>query len=357
MLRRPLSRRPRGRTDEQPADRPDAALARTVGQAVPALGVLGGQLTDVVATTESAALTLLQEAQTVDGAAGALAAEATALAGLTAQQSTEITELGRASRGTSELIRDLLDFLDRRDRGVLELVADVRGLSQYIATIDKIARATNTLALNAKIEASRAGDHGAGFQVVADEVRALSRQSGAAAQEIEHQIEGLAHRLGEAMQDHVIQDDAGPAGGHDSGMLTRRLQAVAEEQQDLVDRLEDFTARVGQASRAIADSSATVHELTTAMMAAMQFQDVTRQVVEHVVASLDDLGGRFTAVAEVLHGRGDLTALAELDAAVDRIHQGYVSAQQRRVHAERVTPGAGPAPVAAPAAEPAIELF
>ena len=99
--------------------------------------------------------------------------------------------------------------------------------------------------------------------------------------------------------------------------------------------MADFTGRVEGASRELVTSAATVYGLTTSMMAGMQFQDVTRQVIEHVVGSLDDLCVQLAAVAEVLAGRGDVTALAELDAALSRIQRGYVTERQRATHAHQ----------------------
>ena len=349
----------------QPAagpDRANARLSEAVAGAPPVLGLLGAQLGDVVATTEQAAMTFLGEMQAVDAAAGDLAGEAGRLATLTAEQAGEISQIAHASRGTSAVINDLVDFIARRDQSVVDLVEDVRGLSEYVAAIQKIARATNTLALNAKIEATRAGASGAGFQVVADEVRDLSRQSDVAASVIEQQIGRLAQRLAEAMQDR-----AGSAGRSDADTradgrleneaLTRRLREVSEAQAELVERLETFTGRVEQASRELVSSSTTVYGLTTSMMAGMQFQDVTRQVIEHVVNSLDDLGVQLGTVAEALAGRGDLSGLAELDAALERIQSGYVMERQRATHAHQFSTSGASGTAARPVEAPEIELF
>lgn len=310
---------------------PPHELADALVRTVPALQVLGAQLEGVVTTSETAALATLEGAQGVDGAAHALVSEATRLAGLTGEQSAELADVARTVHGTSALVADLVDFVARRDRTVTELVADVRGLSEYVATIQSIARATQTLALNAKIEAGRAGAHGAGFQVVADEVRSLSRQSDEAAKVIEAQIDRLAKRLGEALEDN--------AGAGDE-VLSARLQAVAREQDALVDRLQTFTSRVEDASRLMVASSESVYGKTSAMMADLQFQDITRQSVEHVVRALADLGERLALVSSLLQGQGNADALAELEPVLDRIRAGYVSQAQRVTHAEVVGGGA-----------------
>jgi len=341
----------RARRDAGPGPTRQADAARVgsaLEHAVPVLDLLGAQLGHVVETTEHAALSFLDEVKAVDAAAGNVASEADRLAALTAEQSAELAEIAAISRGSGEVIEQLVAFIERRDRAVIDLVDEVRGLSDHLGSIQKISRATTTLALNAKIEASRAGEHGAGFQVVADEVRELSRQSDIAARDIGDRIEQLALRLAEAMADRAGTDD-GTA--RSDGDLTRRLEAVAQQQRSLVERLDTFTGRVDGATRQLVANSGTVHGLTTSMMAGLQFQDVTRQVIEHVVGTLDQLGHQLGDVAGVLEGRGDVDGLGDLEASMDRIRDGYVMDRQRQTHAE-VT-GAGPRAEAAPA----IELF
>jgi methyl-accepting chemotaxis protein len=331
-----------------------SATSRRAGDAiehaVPVFGLLGAQLGHVVETTEQAALSFLEQVQSVDAAAGDVAVEAGRLAELTADQAAELSDIATISRGSGEVIEQLVAFVVRRDQAVIELVAEVRGLSDHLGVIQKISRATTTLALNAKIEASRAGEHGAGFQVVADEVRELSRQSDVAARDIGQKIEQLAHRLAEAMADHAGTDESSRGTGSDE-VLTRRLEAVAAQQRALVDRLDLFTGRVDGAARQLVVNSSTVHDLTTSMMGELQFQDVTRQVIEHVVGTLDQLGATLASVAGVLAGRGDVASIAELEAAMDRIRDGYVMHRQRMTHAQ-VT-GAHVQTDAAPA----VELF
>ena len=328
-----------------------ARAGSALEHAVPVLGLLGAQLGQVVQTTEDAAVEFLDEVKAVDAAAGNVATEADRLARLTAEQSDELAEISAISRGSGEVIEQLVAFVLRRDQAVIDLVDEVRGLSDHLGSIQKISRATTTLALNAKIEASRAGEHGAGFQVVADEVRELSRQSDVAARDIGERIEQLALRLAEAMADHVGSDDGSGGSGRSEDVLTRRLEAVAQQQRALVERLDTFTGRVDGATRQLVVNAGTVHGLTTSMMAGLQFQDITRQVVEHVVGTLDELGRQLGDVAAVLAGRGDADGLGELEAAMDRIRDGYVMHRQRLTH-EQATGGR----VTADAA-PAVELF
>jgi methyl-accepting chemotaxis protein len=323
-----------------------------IEQALPVFDLLSAQLGHVVETTERAALTFIGEVEAVDGAAGRVAQDADRLAGLTAEQAAEMAEITQVSRGTGVVIDQFVAFVGRRDRAVTDLVDEVRGLSDQLAVIQKIARATTTLALNAKIEASRAGEHGAGFQVVADEVRELSRQSDVAAHDIGQQIEQLAHRLDAAMHDHVEGGATGDRTENRQEALTDRLKAVARQQQELIERLGTFGERVEQAARDQVTNSVTVHGLTTSMMAEMQFQDITRQVIEHVTGSLGQLGAQFSGVADALAGRDDIEGMAtELEGCLNQIKSGYVMERQRMTHAD-VTGASWTSDAA-----PSIELF
>lgn len=351
----PLWKRPRRGAcagDPGTGDPVRRRAGHAIEQAVPAFGLLGAQLGNVVRTTEQVALRYLTEIEAVDGAAADVEVQAARLADLTAQQGIELAEVSRVSRQTGEEVERLLAHVVHRDRAVIDLVEEVRALGDHLGIIQKISRSTTTLALNAKIEASRAGEHGAGFQVVADEVRELSRQSDEAARLIGQKIEQLARRLAVAMDGGSDGGDAGAGGADDSdAALTDRLHTVARQQRGLVERLDTFASRVEGAARELVLDSGTVHGLTTTMMTELQFQDVTRQVIEHVATTLDELGEQFTAVSGVLAGRADDRSMAHLEAAMERIRSGYVMARQRETHAE-LTGAQGQ-----DAQAPAVELF
>lgn len=109
-----------------------------------------------------------------------------------AQTSAENTHKGHLLvMDNRKSINVLVDELQRAGDVVSELNRHSQDISTVLATIQDIAEQTNLLALNAAIEAARAGEHGRGFAVVADEVRVLSQRTHDSTQEIKATIETL----------------------------------------------------------------------------------------------------------------------------------------------------------------------
>ncbi len=100
-------------------------------------------------------------------------------------------ELVLTAQKTAEMGRDQMSTLVTAMSDIAEASQSISG---FISTIDEIAEQTNLLALNAAIEAARAGEQGRGFAVVADEVRSLAARSTAAAEETTKLIEGSVDR-------------------------------------------------------------------------------------------------------------------------------------------------------------------
>ena len=159
----------------------------------------------------------------------------------------------------------------QRMTGAMEGIKTSSGeIAKIIKTIDEIAFQTNILALNAAVEAARAGEAGAGFAVVAEEVRALAQRSATAARETADKIEVALHKSNEGATTSIEV----------AGMLTQIVEQVrkmdtlvaeiatasVEQSQGLEQITKAMTEmdRVTQANAATAEESASVaHELST----------------------------------------------------------------------------------------------
>ncbi len=132
--------------------------------------------------------------------------------------------------------------------GAGEVIEGVRAGSETIGTILEvitgISEQTNLLALNAAIEAARAGEHGRGFAVVADEVRTLSQRTQSATEEIRQMIENLKQGVG----DSVAAMDTSRSGANEAVERAGSAGEALTQIEQAVARITEMNAQIASAS-------------------------------------------------------------------------------------------------------------
>src|SRR5690606_33992468 len=122
----------------------------------------------------------------------------------TANQAGHTRELAEGGRtvihATRESIEDLKQTVDDIRAAVNELAGQTKAIADSAQIIEQIAEQTNLLALNAAIEAARAGEHGRGFAVVADEVRNLAGRTRQSTTDIYNVVNALVQRSEASVQ-------------------------------------------------------------------------------------------------------------------------------------------------------------
>jgi methyl-accepting chemotaxis protein len=180
------------------------------------------------------------------------------------------TAASNGSRVVQETIGGMTKIADRvreTARTVDALGSRSEQIGEIIGTIEDIADQTNLLALNAAIEAARAGEQGRGFAVVADEVRALAERTTRATKEIGEMIKAIQNETKQAvraMEEGVSEVERGAVSSQKSG------EALTE----ILEQINQVTAQIHQISTAAEEQTATTSEITTNMQ---QISEVVQQ--------------------------------------------------------------------------------
>ncbi|MBM6443983.1 MULTISPECIES: methyl-accepting chemotaxis protein [Pseudomonas] len=186
-----------------------ANLRKTIEQIAGSATQLGAAAEELSAVTQDASRGLQQQNNEIEQAATAVNEMTAAVeevarnAVSTSEASNQSTQAAREGRDrvveTVDAIQTMTHDVHTTSLMIEGLAAQGRDIGKVLDVIRAIAEQTNLLALNAAIEAARAGEAGRGFAVVADEVRALAHRTAQSTQEIEKMVAGIQNGTGEAV--------------------------------------------------------------------------------------------------------------------------------------------------------------
>ncbi|OZY60797.1 chemotaxis protein [Pseudomonas lundensis] len=210
-------------------------------------------------------------------------------ASVAAQKTDEEGQMAkRVVDGSIQQIHSLVSDIRSSGSSLDSLQQDVTSIVSVLGVIRSIADQTNLLALNAAIEAARAGEAGRGFAVVADEVRALASRTQQSTQEIQGMIDRLQQGTDEAVQAMRRSSEAGVGTSEQANQAGESLDAMAQ----LIGTINSMNAQIASAAEeqtAVAEEiNRSVHQIAVAVD---NVADETQQSAQ-TTRSLAQLGQR-----------------------------------------------------------------
>ena len=207
------------------------------------------------------------------------------------RESAEIAQKNlRAMQNLFDAIGNINEVSKEIDTVVKGFSGGAKKIRQFVETITSIAEQTNLLALNAAIEAARAGEAGKGFAVVADEIRKLAEESKSAAQEVERVVIDV----------DKISERSVEVAGDISNQISYSSELIEEAKgyiNEIVERVDKISEMMERIAAAVEEQSAAVDEVTTAMNSNAQSITNVSASTQEVTASVENINASMEEIA------------------------------------------------------------
>lgn len=217
---------------------------------------------------------------------------------------TEVT-LDRFIQSTIDMSTASMELLEK----VNIIYTAVPNVLKALKDIDGIASQTNLLALNAAIEAARAGEHGRGFAVVADEVRSLSTRSGQFSESIQRQLSDISQQI------KSLTEDVGTLASYDVSYVIDAKKGIKRALENIVDKSESDAVITNN----LEELSTKLETALSQAIRALQFDDMNGQNLQFTQETLGFVREHLYMLTE-----------QDIDSVIDDFHAYLETIKEKR---------------------------
>ena len=344
------------------------------GQLAAAANQAGQATAQIAATIQQVAKGITQQTESVTKTAGSVEQMSRAIGGVAKGAQEQARAVAKSSNVTAQItaaIRQVASNAQSGAKGSAEaaqvardgavtIEANVKGMENIkakvgqsaqkvkemgsrsdqigviVETIDDIASQTNLLALNAAIEAARAGEHGKGFAVVADEVRKLAERASVATKEIGGLIKGIQKTVAEAvaaMDEGAKEVETGVGRANEAGRslaaILKAAEAANQQMKEIAVAAQQISASSNELVGAVDSVSAVVEENTAATEEMAAGSAEVAQAIENIASVSEENSAaveQVSAAAEEMSAQvEEVTASTELLAEMAQSLQALIT--------------------------------
>jgi methyl-accepting chemotaxis protein len=215
----------------------------------------------------------------------------------------------------------LTSFFDNSIKMISEVLEQLHKVDAFASNIEKIGKTTNILALNASIEAARSGEAGLGFKVIASEIKALSKKSNDSIKEITDITVNLTSQVNAIKQElQSVHEHSKSIGISTDELFSMTTEKIGATLQDTAEKIKVIAS----------DAEGLTKEISKVVVS-IQFQDITRQRIEHVISPLEMLNSEIMETIDKLIKKEIDFAQASNASTSDSLMDQYTMESEREI--------------------------